>query len=163
MPITANSPQPTGPKRKRANIWSWLIFLLILARPLYAIATSIVPVQFNSLPIGPIVGGVVVLGLVVALVVNTARRRSNDTWLPTPASPPVQTNQRTMSSQPAMKMPKPSNPSLPSSRSNLPRSTIPSGAPRYEPMVTGKAVLAGIITGGIIAAAVVFLWVLAIS
>jgi hypothetical protein len=153
MPITTNSSRPTPPKRQRANIWSWLIFLLILARPLYGVLRSVIPAQVSAIQIVAVAAGVIVLGLMFSLVLNTARQRASDTWRPTPS--PQSTWDR-----PVMTASRSSNASPPLLRSNSPTPRIPAGGPRFEPVVTGKVIVAGIITAGVIAAAIAFLWTL---
>lgn len=148
MPITANTPRPTPPKRQRTSIWSWLIFLLIFARPLYGMLRSIVPFQISSPQLMAIVAGIIVVALASTLVLKTARRQGSDTRLPT-ASP------QSSSDRPVMTSSRPSNIPM---RANTPQPRIPAGGPRFEPVITGKVMLVGIITAGVIAVGIVFLW-----
>ena len=136
MPITAQSPQSRQPQPKRRINFSWIIFLMILARPIWGIVRSIVPPQIANNDMVAVVVGVLVLGAFVFTVSQLGRSRGGDTRLPTGSQP-----ERPWSPT-GMGTPRPA--------------TLPSGAPRFEPIITGKVVLAGAVLLVIFAAAFLF-------
>lgn len=147
--MTPRTPQPQQPKKKGTNWVSWIIFLLILARPLWGVIRSIAPPSISSQQILMVVGGVVALGVVLVIAA-----RVRDGSLP--------------SSQPSIYQPSPSSqpsiyqqPSTPQSPTPYrpPRSTI-SGAPTFEPIITGTVVLVGIVVAAIIGGVIALITVL---
>ncbi len=137
MPITAQSGPPRQPKQKRGINLPWIFFLLILARPLWGIVRSIVPPQIANNDLLVVVVGVIVLGAFVFTVAQLGRSRGGDTRLPT-GSPPARPFSSTRVGTPQ-------------------RATLPSGAPQFEPIITGKVMLAGAVLLAIFAAGFLFL------
>ena len=138
MNITANTPRPKPPKHERRSGLTWIFFLLILARPLWGILRSTIGAQISDTQLWILVVGVVTLGFVGLLVARGVGNRGADARLPTRVEPA-----------------QPLNPSqLPQDA----RPGYPVGPPRYEPIITGKVVLAGIVLAALMAAAGLLLW-----
>ena len=141
MNITSNTPRPQPPRNQRGSRLSWLFFLLILARPLWGIARSLVGPQVTNQQLALLIGGVVLAGIVVTLITRGAGRASSrgDQSLPVP-------------NQPARDF----RPQVGRATSwNPPRTpkAYTMDPPRFEPVITpklvrGGCVLATIITGG---------------
>ncbi|HZG69410.1 MAG TPA: hypothetical protein VEZ12_21940, partial [Herpetosiphonaceae bacterium] len=74
MNITSNTPRPQPPRNQRGSRLSWLFFLLILARPLWGIARSLVGPQVTNQQLALLIGGVVLAGIVVTLITRGAGR-----------------------------------------------------------------------------------------
>lgn len=124
--VSGNEP----PQRRRGSNWSWLIFLLIVfgptvigtLRPFFNDLVNVDQGQVNMDQVVIIAGGVLALAVLVLLVarVRSAASRTPSA-LPTTYTPPTGTI---------------------SSATNTPM--LPT-APRFEPIITGKVVLAGVL------------------
>ena len=137
MSISAQSPQPRQPQQKRGINLSWIVFLLILARPLWGIVRSIVPPQIANNDLIAVVVGVIVLSAFVFAVARLGRGRGGDTRLPTGSEP--------------------SRPAAPTRVGTWEPAALPSKAPQFEPIITGKVALAGVVLFAIFAAAFLFI------
>ncbi len=137
MNITANTPRPKPPRRERRSPLTWIFFLLILARPVWGILRSTIGPQVSDTQLWIMVVGVVALGFVALLVSRAAGDRRVDPRLPTPVEPvrPVQPSQIPMSGQ----------------------SGYPAGPPRFEPIITGKVALAGLMLAAVVVGVVLLL------
>ncbi|HEX6291008.1 MAG TPA: hypothetical protein VFZ66_17615 [Herpetosiphonaceae bacterium] len=135
MPIVAgNDPKPA--KESKGSGCGWLIFLLVFFwRPLYNMIRSVVNGRISDQQLLIIVGGVVAL-VVLALIVQRVNRSRQGSAA---SLPPSYTPPSTLAKS-YRQLQVPSEPFMPS-------------APRFEPIITGKVVLAGImlfwIFGGI--------------
>ena len=138
MSITANSSRPKPPRPERRSNLTWIFFLLILARPLWGILRSTVGAHVSNAQLWIIVVGVITLGLVGLLVSRAMDGRSSAPRLPAGAAP----------TRPL----KPINIPTPTT------STYPAGPPRFEPIITGKVVLAGFALATLIGVVGVLLW-----
>ncbi|CAA9255340.1 MAG: hypothetical protein AVDCRST_MAG26-2073 [uncultured Chloroflexia bacterium] len=131
MPITGQTPQPGKQEPRRSPNLSWIIFLLILARPIWTMVRSIIPPQVANNDIFAVVVGVLVLGVFFFTVARLGRGRNADTRLPTG---PRQVRSST------------------TPRASVPRPVLPAGGPRFEPIITGKVMFAGVVLLAIFAA-----------
>jgi hypothetical protein len=133
MNITPQTPRPQPPRNQRGSRLSWLFFLLILARPLWGIIRSLVGPQVTNQQIWLVLGGVVLAGVVVMLITRGASRfGSGDQSLSMPNQPvrdyrPPTGRGRDMT----WTAPRPGS--------------YQGQTPRFEPMITGKVVLVGLI------------------
>ena len=139
MPIVqGNEPQRPG-RRAGGSVLGWLLPLIIFGPTLYRIIRSTVGGRVTDQQLALALGGIVALVVVVTVVrrVNGTRDR-NVTRLPTGVAPP-------MSAGPRLESPR------------LPSSTLGAGglprAPRFEPMVTGKVIVAGFVLAALLGAA----------
>ena len=139
MNVTSNTPRPKPTGNQRSGCITWIFLLLLLSVPgrniLVAILHSVAP-QISSSQLWLILGGIVALGVVVTSITRAVQNRPVDTQLPTGPRPTAQT-------------PQPGRmPTGPSQPPQIPSSSIPSyptGAPRFEPIITGKVVIAGLV------------------
>ncbi len=135
MNFTANT-RPRGPKRERGGNLSWLFFLLILARPLWGIVRSLVGPQISNQQIWLMIGGVLVIGAVVALIARNAGGSAEQSRLPTP------------SATGGSSLPRPATtnrPTIPMEWRPGSAAGYPSRPPQFEPVITGKVLLAGLV------------------
>ena len=123
MNFTAQTPQPKQPKPAGRNYVSWIIFLLILARPLWGILRSLVPPGISSAQVVMIVTGVVALGVVVVIAARVRDSRPASARLPTTSYAPPQSTLPTM--------PRPTGGGM-------------SRPPTFEPVITGMVILVGV-------------------
>ena len=128
MNFTAQTPQPKQPKRAVRNYVSWIIFLLILARPLWGILRSLVPPGISGEQILMIVAGVVALGAVVVIAARVRDSRPATSQLPTSYGAPQST---------LPKMPRPAGGTM-------------SRPPTFEPVITGTVILVGFVVALVI-------------
>ena len=139
MNITSNTPRPKPTGKQRSGCITWIFLLLLLSVPgrniLAAILHSVAP-QISSGQLWLILGGIVALGVVVTSITRAVRNRPVDTQLPTGPGPSTQ-------------IPRPDGtPIRPSQPPQAPSSSVsgyPSGAPRFEPIITGKVIVAGLL------------------
>ena len=129
MNFTAQTPQPKQPKPAGRNYVSWIIFLLILARPLWGILRSLVPTGISSAQVLMIVAGVIALGVVVVIAARVRDSRPASSPLPTTSYAPPR------STLPAMPRPTGSAMSRP---------------PTFEPVITGTVILVGFVVALVI-------------
>lgn len=155
MNFTANTPPPPAPKRERGSVWSWLIFLLILARPLWGIVRSLAPSQVSNSQLWLLIGAPIALavGFLVLMSVARARNSSSTARLPIPTAPP-QPMRPQQSAQPQSSM-RPQQPmqSAPWAPVQRPQ------APRFEPVITGRLALVGFVLAALIAGAITLIWI----
>jgi|GEM_PF-7050221 len=135
MNFTANT-RPPAPKRERGGNLSWIFFLLILARPLWGIVRSLVGPQISNQQIWLMIGGVLVVSAVVALIARNAGGRAEQSRLPTPSA----TGGSSLPFPPAT-----NRPAMPGEWRPGSSSGYPSRPPQFEPMLTGKVLLAGLV------------------
>lgn len=128
MSISPNAPRPDPPPRQPKGNLSWIFFLLILARPLWGILRSAVGPQLSNTQLWIVVIGVLALAALVLLAPRALNRGPSVTRLPTsaPSVPPRR--------PPAL----PQHPALDASLR----------PPHYEPIITGKVMLAGVLLLG---------------
>jgi hypothetical protein len=129
MNFTAQTPQPKQPKPAGRNYVSWIIFLLILARPLWGILRSLVPPGISSAQVLMIVAGVIALGVVAVIAARVRDGRPASSRLPTPSYAPPQATRPTM--------PRPAGGAM-------------SRPPTFEPVITGTVVLVGFVVALVI-------------
>ncbi len=131
MPITAQTPPPRKQQPRRSPNLSWIIFALILARPVWAMVRSVIPPQVASNDVFAVGVGVLVLAAFFFTVARLGRGRGTDTRLPTGPQPDR-----------ALSIP----------RAAAPRPFVQAGGPRFEPIITGKVVFAGVVLLALFAA-----------
>lgn len=136
MNITANTPRPKSPKRQGPNIVSWIFFLMLALGPLRGIVRSLLPAWISDSQLLIMVLGVFALAVMVSLVARAFAGRSDAPRVPTI---PGSSGPRPQMSAPPRQRLEPAR--LPSSRSP---SGYP-GPPRFEPIITGKVLLAGFV------------------
>jgi hypothetical protein len=148
MNLTANTPRPKPAKGQGPGCGTWVFLLLILAAPLRNILRIVLGPGVSDAAIWLILGGVVVLAGLVTVVSRAASNRSGGgPRLPTgPSGPSLP-----MGGSPAQPL------QLPSMTSSTPAG-YPAGPPRFEPIITGKVVLAGVVLAAIFAAAFALIW-----
>ena len=129
MNFTAQTPQPKQPKPAGRNYVSWIIFLLILARPLWGILRSLVPPGISSAQVLMIVAGVLALGVVVVIAARVRDGRPASARLPTTAYAPPQSTRTTL--------PRPGGGTM-------------SRPPTFEPVITGTVILVGLVVALVI-------------
>lgn len=151
MTVTPRTPQSKQPKKEGRNYISWIIFLLILARPLWGIVRSITPPTINSQQILMIVAGVVALGVVTVIAL-----RARDSRPPTPRSLTSYEQPRSNPKSPTLYSPPSST--LPTQPRQM-SSTLPR-TPTFEPAITGTVVLVGIVLGAAIAGGIALIMAL---
>lgn len=140
MSLTANTEPPRKPQPQRGSALSWIFFLLILARPLWGIVRSMVGPQISDSQLWLLVGGALALLAVVLLVRTIAGLRDAPAGrLPPRPSPPTP-------SRPNAPVP------APAPVAGMPRS------PQFEPMFTGKVLLAGILLALAMAGLLMLFW-----
>lgn len=147
MNITANTPRPKPTKNQRPGCITWIFLLLILLGPgrgILAALFQIVAPRVSGGLLWSIIGGIVVVGALVAVISRAATNRTTDTRLPT--GPGAATDRRQRGGAPAP-LPGPAQ---------LPGGTQ-SGPPRFEPIITGKVVVAGFVLAACFAAAFLLL------
>ncbi len=141
MPIVAGNDQQPEKKSSGAGC-GWVVMLLVfLWRPLYTMIRDFTNGRFSDDQLVMIVGGIFGLIVLAALVQRVNRMRASNTagW-PTPYTPPspLSSNPRQLRSPGEQYLP---------------------AGPRFEPIITGKVILAGLILalllGGI---GVLLLW-----
>src|SRR5919199_6616980 len=145
MNITSNTPRPKPTGNQRSGCITWIFLLLLLSVPgrniLVAILHSVAP-QISSSQLWLILGGIVALGVVVTSITRAARNRPVDTRLPTGPGSSTQT-------------PRPGGtPIRPPQPPQVPSSSVPgypTGAPRFEPIITGKVIVAGVVLAALFA------------
>lgn len=126
MPIVPGNDQGSG-KKSGGSLVGWLVFLLVFGRPLYGLVRSVTNGRISDQQLLIITGGVVALIAVGVIVQRVNRMRASGTsTLSTPYLPP--SNPATSLRQLNTK----NDPSLPAT-------------PTFEPIITGKVVLAGIV------------------
>lgn len=135
MNFTAQTPQPKQPKRASRNYVSWIIFLAILARPLWGILRSFVAPSISGGQILMIVAGVVALTVVIIVAVRVRDSRPTS-QLPTSYGPP-------QSTQPMMQRPSAGSMSRP---------------PTFEPVITGTVILVGFVVAIVIASVIALMF-----
>lgn len=143
MNITSQTPQPQRPRGQRGNRWSWLFFLLILARPLWGIVRSLVGPQISNQQIALVIGGAVVAGVAVMFITRSAsrittREQSQSAPIPTARTYRPATGRNATWTPPQA-------------------SSYQGQTPRFEPMITGKVVLVGIILAALIGGGIVLI------
>ncbi len=151
MSVTPRTPQPKQPKKEGRSYVSWIIFLLILARPLWGIVRSITPPTINSQQILMIVAGVVALGVVTIIAL-----RARDSRLLTSRSLTSYEQPRSKSKPPTMYSPPAST--LPTQPRQM-SSTLPR-TPTFEPAITGTVILVGIVLAAAIAGVIALIMAL---
>ena len=123
MQIISNTPRSRPPRGQQQSKLTWIFFVLILARPLWGILRTMVGPQIGDAQLWMLVGGGLGVALIAILLVRGRGSR-----------PPV-------TQQPGMPAPM----SLPTPRTyTAPSRTGMPSAPRFEPMITGKAFFAGL-------------------
>lgn len=130
MPIVSGNEPPSGKQKPQSASWAWLIpFLLVFGRPIYQAVRNATAGRVTDQQLIIVGAGVVVLLVVVAIVQRIHRSRTaGATRLPTTYTPPT-----------------------PLSRPSSDQSFVPS-APHFEPIITGKVLVAGIILAAIMGA-----------
>ncbi len=128
MNFTAQTPQPKQPRKAGRSYVSWIIFLLILARPLWGILRSLVPPGISSAQVLMLVAGVVALGVVMVVAARVRDGRPAASQLPTSYAPPQST---------LPTMPRPTGSAM-------------SRPPTFEPVITGTVVLVGFVVALVI-------------
>ena len=151
MSITANSPQPKPPRRGQQSILSWVVFLLIFARPLWGILRSIIGPEVSDTQIWIMVAGITGLGIMVLFLSRAMRSGPANTSLPPrmEVPRPVQPMQRV----------EPPVPAADAQRRAPPIQDYPLQPPRFEPIITGKVVVAGIVLAMVMIAVVLLVGV----
>ena len=140
MNITSNTPQPKPPKRQGPNLASWVFFLVLALGPLRGIVRSLLPPQVSDSQLLLLVIGVFALALTVSLVARGFSSRSSGPQLPTipgssgPWSP--------TSAAPRQRL-------EPARSPTRPAAGYP-GPPRFEPIITGKVVFAGLVVAALL-------------
>ena len=151
MPITANSRQPKPPRRTQQSILSWIFFLLIFARPFWGILRSMIGPEVSDTPIWIMVAGITGLGIRVLFLLRAMRGGPANTSLPPRMElpRPVQPMQRV----------EPLGPSADAQRRAPPIRDYPLQPPRFEPIITGKVVVAGIVLAMVMIAVILLVGV----
>lgn len=146
MPIVSGNEPPTPRKKGRGIGLGWIWLLIVLARPIYEFVRSFLSTMgggsLSSEQLLIIGGGLVALLILGAIVIRVNRmRESTTTSLPTTYQP-----QQTPAS----------SPSGPPRSATAGQPFLPP-TPRFEPIVTGKVFLAGVLLAGLIGGAGLFL------
>lgn len=147
MNITANTPRPKPAKNQRPGCISWLFLLIILLGPLRGILQAIIGPRLGNIPLAPILTGIVILAAAGSMLARAAAGRSTGPRLPTSPTVPGQPF-----SPPA---------SSPSTMTRLPTPAMPNyqgGAPRFEPVITAKVFLAGVVLAAVLAGGLFLVW-----
>jgi hypothetical protein len=146
MNITSNTPRPKPTGNQRSGCITWIFLLLILLVParniLPAILHTVAP-QMSTGQLWLILGGIAALGVVVTSIARAVRNRPVDTQLPTALGPDARS-------------PLPGGTQIRPSRPQIPSSSVPgysAGPPRFEPIITGKVVVAGFVLAALLAGA----------
>jgi hypothetical protein len=149
MNVMANTPRPKPAKGQGPGCGTWVFLLLILAGPVRNILGIVLGPGVSNTDTWLIFGGVVVLAGLVTVVSRAASNRSGGgARLPTgPSGPSLP-----MGGSPARPR------QLPPMTSSAPAG-YPAGPPRFEPIITGKVVLAGVVLAAIFAAAFALIWI----
>lgn len=125
MPIVPGNDQGSA-KKSGGSLVGWIVFLLVFGRPAYNLLRSLTRGIVTDQQLMIIAGGALALVALAVIVQRVNQSRQGSTaYTPnyTPTTNPSASLQQYRT---------PGNPSLPS-------------APRFEPMITGKVVLAGLI------------------
>jgi len=147
MGITANTPRPKPARNQNGGCGTLFFLLIILLGPGRGIVQGLLPGLSNSEYFALAIGVIALVALVTA-VRSAAGSRPGGTpapGLPRSSWPTVPANAPTM----------PQPPRLPQSRPM----DLPGAAPRFEPYITGKVMLAGLILLLGFAGAFFVLWV----
>ncbi len=132
MPIVSgNKPQP---KRSGGIGWGWLLPLLILGPTIARFVRQSTAGWLTDQQLLIIVGGLAILIAFGIMIHRVNHAERGGTSLPQPPVPKAPT------SASLQQLRKPSNDSLPPS-------------PRFEPIITGKVLLVGVLLGGLLIAA----------
>ena len=137
MSISPNTPRPDPPRQRQSNL-SWIFFLLILARPLWGILRSAIGPQLSNTQLWIIVAGVLSLAALALLAPRALNRDTPVSRLPTGA-PPVHLER-------------------PAPVAQRPFPGVSPRAPRFEPIITGKVMLAGVLLLAMMSTLFLLLW-----
>lgn len=130
MPIVPGNDQGSA-KKSGGSLFGWIVFLLVFGRPAYNLLRSITNGIVTDQQLMIIAGGAVALVALAVIVQRVNRSRQGSPTLSTTYSPPVNP------SASLQQYTRPSDGSIPS-------------APRFEPVITGKLVLAGLILAALL-------------
>ena len=134
MPIVPGNEQKSG-KESRGFPFGLIVFLIVFGRPVYNLVRSLTRGIVTDQQLMIVAGGVVALVALAVIVqrVNQSRQGSSP-YSPTSLSP---TNTPTMLT--------PTNPTASLQQYTSPGDARLPSAPRFEPIITGKVVLVGLL------------------
>ncbi len=145
--ITANTPRPKPTRGQGPSCGTWIFLIVILLGPGRGILMALLGPRANDPRTLIVIGGVVVLAAMLVLAGRAASGRSSGPQLPTGPSTPM--------SMPRLPTPAaPMSPTVPGSRAGYPL-----GPPQFEPIITGKVVLAGVLLLLVFAGIFFLLWI----
>lgn len=134
MPIVPGNEQKSG-KESKGFPFGLIVFLVVFGRPIYNLVRSLTRGIVTDQQLMIVAGGVVALVALAVIVqrVNQSRQGS------TPYSPTSMTPTNPQTSLPT------SNPTASLQQYTRPGDARLPSAPRFEPIITGKVVLAGLL------------------
>ena len=136
MPIVPGNEQPN--KRSGGSLWGWIVFLVVFGRPIYGLARSLTNGFLSDQQLLMLLGGAGALIVLATLARRIKRSESASTTTFAPSYTPPQS---------------------PSSSAQLMRAaSVTPSAPRFEPVITGKLVLVGVILASLLGGLGLLLW-----
>jgi len=136
MPIVPGNEQPS--KTSGGSLWGLIVFLVVFGRPIYGLVRSLTAGFLSDQQLLMLLGGAGALIVLATLARRIRRSESAGTTTFPPSYTPSQSP--SSSAQPVR-----------------PSSVAPS-APRFEPIITGKLVLVGVILASIMGGIGLLLW-----
>jgi hypothetical protein len=126
MPIVPGN-EPQSAKNRGGSIIGWIVFLLVFGRPLYNVVRSLTTGIVTDQQLMIIAGGALAL-IALAVIVQRVNRSRQDSTPTLSSSYPV-----------------PSNPAASLQQYMQPSDVKLPQTPRFEPIITAKVVLAGLL------------------
>ncbi len=136
MPIVPGNEQPR--KTSGGSLWGWIVFLAVFGRPIYGFVRGLTNGFLSDQQLLILLGGAGALIVLATLVRRLRRSESAGPRMPSTPYPPPQSPYTGAQSMRA--------------------SGVAPSAPRFEPVITGKLVLAGVILAGLLGGVGLLLW-----